>query len=114
MVMKRTLMSLVVGVVLCGLTFLLLTNSHSDIFPCTEYEVLPPHRSSVGMRPRRQSGTCSLMEVQRDRPDQSPKLTGGGYALAGLVHALAFAVGAGGVLLATRRRDGMSGDGARA
>ncbi len=105
--MKRMVISTLAGAVLCGLTYFILTNSHSDMFPCNRYE-RPSSPLASRLPPTRRSTTCSLMAVQQDRFGVRSELTDAGIALAVLVHLLAFGLGAGGCAMIMKRRSGTS------
>jgi len=80
---KNLLFTLILGLILAVVTYLLLSNSHVEIFPGVEYDY------DFNMdRCIEQSGNISLIDLKHggfslDCP--SPKLTAGGYIVAVLV-----------------------------
>ena len=102
--LKPNLLKLVIFVVLAGGFLFVALNAHMDIYPCTKSDY---DFQSERCRPP-QSSTCDLLAIRRSggRSDCKAELSGGGWAVAILVHGILpyFVAAAAGHFIARRKR----------
>jgi hypothetical protein len=102
--LKPNLIKLAIYLVLAGGFLLLAFNAHMDIYPCTKSDYdFQRERCSIP-----QSSTCDLLSIRRSggRADCPATLSGGGWAVAILVHGIApyFVAAIAGHFIARRKR----------
>jgi hypothetical protein len=104
--LKPNLIKLVIFVVLAGGFLFVAMNAHMDIYPCTKSDYDSEHERCRTP----QSATCDLLTIRRSsggsRYDCPASLSGGGWAVAILVHGILpyIVAAAAGHFIARRKR----------